>query len=67
MIRLALVSSTWVPRKMIRPASNLEYRSKDRSPRLVCSMTTGTRLDMQASRSARSRLPLRQCHAEHRR
>ncbi len=49
MTRLALASSTWVPRNTIRPLSNLEYRSNDRSPRLVCSMTIGTRLDMLAS------------------
>src|SRR5918996_635085 len=55
MTRLATVSSIGVPRNTIRPASRREYRSKDRSPRLVCSTTTGTRLDMGASRGRRAR------------
>src|ERR671937_1203096 len=43
MIRLATVSSIGVPRKMIRSFSSREKMSKERSPRLVCSMTIGTR------------------------
>ena len=42
-IRLAMVSSIGVPRKMMLSLSSLEYRSKARSPRLVCSTTVGTR------------------------
>src|SRR5919198_387193 len=49
MTRLALASSTWQARNTIRPASSREYRSNDRSPRLVCSTTIGTRLDISAS------------------
>src|SRR6266508_2939687 len=44
MTRLAMVSSIGVPRKMMRSLSSLEKMSKERSPRLVCSMTIGTRL-----------------------
>src|SRR5215218_4000789 len=43
MTRLAMVSSIGVPRKMIRSLSNREKMSNERSPRLVCSMTMGTR------------------------
>src|SRR4029450_208908 len=43
MTRLAMVSSIGVPRKMIRSLSSREKMSNERSPRLVCSMTMGTR------------------------
>src|SRR5215213_3584817 len=43
MTRLAMVSSIGVPRKMIRSLRSREKMSNERSPRLVCSMTMGTR------------------------
>ena len=41
-MRLAISSTTGVPRKMTRSLSSREKMSKDRSPRLVCSITNGT-------------------------
>src|SRR5579883_896856 len=41
MTTLAIVSSTWVPRKMIRSLSRRLKMSQPRSPRWVCSMTVG--------------------------
>src|SRR5919197_877660 len=49
MTRLALASSTWLPRNTIRPAGGREYRPNARPPRRVCSTTIGTRLDISAS------------------
>src|SRR5215467_13936081 len=43
MTRLAISSSMYVGRKMIRSLSSLEKMSKARSPRGVCSTTIGTR------------------------
>src|SRR6516165_994463 len=42
-IRLATSSSIAVPRNTTRSFSSREYRSNARSPRLLCSMTVGTR------------------------
>src|SRR6266540_5659016 len=55
MTRLAMLSSMGVPRKMMRSLSSLEKMSKERSPRLVCSITMGTRLALAMGSSGRAR------------
>jgi hypothetical protein len=43
LMTLATVSSMGVPKKMMRSLKSREYRSKTRSPRVLCSTTVGTK------------------------